>query len=114
MSEGLLEDMQQKIENIAERGHKVVQDRLLALQELSIVKKHHAQLAHTMSNNAKKFKATEEDLRRQASKAEKAETLAEQVNADVLMHWNTALWEVATLKARVKELDGQMERETAA
>lgn len=40
--------------------------------------------------------------------------MAEHVNADMLTHWNTALWEVATLKARVKELEGRVERGISA
>lgn len=114
ISEALLEDMQAKTCSMAQRGHKAVQGRMGALQELSVATKQNLQMVKTLANTNKSLKAAESNLRKGARKAEKAHGMAEHVNADMLTHWNTALWEVATLKARVKELEGRVERGISA
>lgn len=67
-----------------------------------------------MSRSKQKFRVLKSDLRRQALKAEEAKNLAEQVNADMLGHWNAPLWDVATLKARVQQREGQMKLKSNA
>lgn len=77
-SEELLEEMQRKISNMAERGQKAVQGWIEAQQQLHLLKKQHHQFTQTISSKAQKYRVAEANSRQLVVKAEKEKTLAEQ------------------------------------